>query len=192
MGWLQHTRLLCPPLSPKVCSNSCSLSQWCYLTISSSVVPFSSCPQSFPASGSFPMSQLLTSGGQSIGASASATVLPVNIQSWFSLPSEPFLSVQCSSVVCECSVMPTSLWPQGFQLTRLLCPWKFPGKNTGVNCNFFLQGIFGTQGLNRHLLHWRADSLPLSHLESLLFLGCCKTDFQIFFFCLAKLKLYAH
>ena len=67
------------------CSNSCPLSRWCHLTISSSVVPFSSCPKSFPASGSFPMSQLFTSGGQSIGISASASVLPMNIQDWFPL-----------------------------------------------------------------------------------------------------------
>ena len=80
---LQHTRLLCPLLSPRVCSNSCPLSQWCHPTISSSVVPFSSCPLSFPASGSFPMSQLFTSGGQSIRASA--PVHPVNIQGWFPL-----------------------------------------------------------------------------------------------------------
>ena len=75
-----HTRLLCPSPSPRACSNSCSLSQWCHPTISSSVIPFSSCPQSFPALGSFPMSQLFTSGGQSVGASASASVLPMNIQ----------------------------------------------------------------------------------------------------------------
>ena len=81
--------------------------------------PFSSCPQSFPASGSFPMSRLFTSGGQSIGASASATILPMNIQSWFPLLSEPFLSVQFSSVVvCECSVMSNSLWPRGLPPTR--------------------------------------------------------------------------
>ena len=80
---LQHARLFCPSLSPGVCSNSCPLSQWCHPTISSSVIPFSSCTQSFPASGSFPMSQLFTSGSQSIGASAS--VLPVNIQGWFPL-----------------------------------------------------------------------------------------------------------
>ena len=81
----EHTRLLCPSLSPGVCTNSCPRSRWCYLIISSSVVPFSSCPQSFPASGSFPMSQLFASGGQSIGASASAPVLPMNIQGWFPL-----------------------------------------------------------------------------------------------------------
>ena len=80
---LQHTRLLCPVLSPRVCSNSCPLSWWCYLTASFSVTLFSSCPQSFPASGSFPMSWLFASGGQSIGASAS--VLPMNIQGWFPL-----------------------------------------------------------------------------------------------------------
>ena len=79
---LQHTRLLRPPLSPRVYSNSCPLSQWCYLSISSSVVPFSSCPQSFPASGSFQMSQLFPAGGLSIGVSASVSVLPLNIQGW--------------------------------------------------------------------------------------------------------------
>ena len=80
---LQHTRLPCPSLSPGACSNSCPLSQWCHPTISFSVVPFSSCPQFFPASGSFPMSQLFASGRQSIGASASTSVFPVNIQGWF-------------------------------------------------------------------------------------------------------------
>ena len=81
---LQHARLLCPPLSPGVCSKSCPLSQWCHPTISSSVALFS-CPQSFPALGSFPMSQLFSWGGQSIGASASISVLPMNIQGWFPL-----------------------------------------------------------------------------------------------------------
>ena len=79
---LQHARLPCHSVSPGVCSDSCPLSQWCHPTISSSVTPFS-CPHSFPSSGSFPMSWLLASGGQSIGASAS--VLPVNIQDWFPL-----------------------------------------------------------------------------------------------------------
>ena len=81
---LQHSRLPCPSPSPGVCSNSCSLSQWCHPTISSSVIPFS-CPQSFPASGSFPMSQFLESDAQSIGVSASASVLSMNIQDWFPL-----------------------------------------------------------------------------------------------------------
>ena len=76
---LQHSRLPCPSLSPEVCSDSCPLRRWCCLTISSSVVPFFSCPQSFQASGSFPMSQFFTSDGQSTEASASASVLPMNI-----------------------------------------------------------------------------------------------------------------
>ena len=77
---LQHTRLPCPLPTPAACSNSCPSSRWCHPTISSSVVPFSSCLQSFPASGSFPMSQFFASGGQSIGVSASAPVLPMNTQ----------------------------------------------------------------------------------------------------------------
>ena len=75
---LQHTRPPCPSPTPRACSNSCPLSQWCHPTISSSTIPFFSCLQSFPASGSFPMSQFFTSDGQSIGASASASVLPMN------------------------------------------------------------------------------------------------------------------
>ena len=78
---LQHTRLPCSSPTPRACSNSRPSSWWCYTTISSSVIPFSS----FPASGSFPRSHLFTSGGQSIGVSASASVLPVNIQDWFPL-----------------------------------------------------------------------------------------------------------
>ena len=82
---LQCIRLLCSSLSPGACSNSCPLSRWCHPTISFSVTPFSSCYQSLPASGSFPMSELFTSGGQSTGASASASVLPMNIQGSFPL-----------------------------------------------------------------------------------------------------------
>ena len=81
---LQHTRLPCPLPTPRVCSNSCPWSQWCHSNISSSVVPFLRL-QSFPASVSFPMSQFFTSGGQGIGASASASVLLMNIQDWFPL-----------------------------------------------------------------------------------------------------------
>ena len=80
---LQHARLPCPSLSPRVCSNSCPLSQWYYLNIVSSATHFSFCLQSFPASGSFLMSRLFASGGQTIGASASASVLQMNIQGWF-------------------------------------------------------------------------------------------------------------
>ena len=90
---LKLTRFPCPSLSPRIGSNSCLLSWWCHSTISSSVVPFSSRPQSFPASGSFPMSQFFASGGQSIGASASASVLPMNIQGWFPLGLSGFISL---------------------------------------------------------------------------------------------------
>ena len=89
---LQHAWLPCPSLSPMVYSNTCPLNRWCYSTISSSVAPFSSCLQSFPASESFPMSQLLASDGQSIGASAS--VLLMNIQDWYPLGLTGLISLQ--------------------------------------------------------------------------------------------------
>ena len=91
---LQHTRLPCPWTPPRGCSNSCPLSLWCHPTISSSVVPFSSCPQSFPASGSFPMSQLFASGGQSIRVSASTSVLPMNTQDLSPLGWTGWISLQ--------------------------------------------------------------------------------------------------
>ena len=91
---LQHTRLPCPSPSPGAYSNSCPLSQWCHPTISSSVIPFSSCPQSFPASGSFLMSQFFESGSQTIGASASASIFPMNIQDWFPLGLTGLISLQ--------------------------------------------------------------------------------------------------
>ena len=91
---LQHARLPCPSPTPRVYSNSCPLTRWCHPTISPSVVPFSSCLQSFPASGSSPMSQFFTSGGQSIEASALASVFPMNIQDWFSLGLTGLISLQ--------------------------------------------------------------------------------------------------
>ena len=90
---LQHARLPCPSLSPRICSDSCPLSQWCHLTISSSAT-FFFCLQSFPASGSFPVSHLFVSGVQSIRASASAPVLPMNIQGWFPLGWTGLISLQ--------------------------------------------------------------------------------------------------
>ena len=90
----QHTRLPCPSPTPRACSNPCPLSRWCHPTISSSVVPFSSCLQSFPAPGSFQMSQLFASGRQSIGVSASTSVLPMNIQDWFPLGLTGWISLQ--------------------------------------------------------------------------------------------------
>ena len=123
-------RLPCPSLSPWVCSDSCPLSQWFYLTISSSAVPFSSCLQSFPASGSFLMSRLFMSGGQSIGASASASVLPINIQDWFPLRLTGWISLQSkglSRVLSNTTVQKhqffgaqPSLWPNSHIHTWLL------------------------------------------------------------------------
>ena len=91
---MQHARLPCPSPTPRACSNSCPCGQWCHPPISSSVIPFSSCLQSFPASGSFPMSKFFTWRGQSIGVTASALVLPVNIQDWFPLGWTGWISLQ--------------------------------------------------------------------------------------------------
>ena len=91
---LQHARFPCLSPSLRACSNACPMSWWCHSTISSSVVPFSSCLQSFPTWGSFLMSRFLESGGQNIGASASASVLPVNIQGWFPLGLTDLISLQ--------------------------------------------------------------------------------------------------
>ena len=108
---LQHARLPCPSPFPRVCSNSCPLSQWCHPTISSSVAP-SYCPHSFPAWGSFPMSQLFASGGQSIGALASASVLPMNIQGWFPLGLTFLISLQSKGLSCHDKFLlsPSYLW----------------------------------------------------------------------------------
>ena len=118
---LQHARLPCPSLSPGVCAHS---------TISPSVSPFSSCSQYFPSSGSFPMSWFFLSGGQSIGVSASAPVLPMSN------------SLEVSRV--SCSVMSDSFVTPWTVPHRLLYPWDFPGKTTGVGSHSLLQGIFLT------------------------------------------------
>ena len=96
---LQHARLPCLSPTPGACSNSCPFSQWCHWTISPSVVPFFSCLQSFPASGSFPMSQFFASSGQSIGTSASASVLAMNIQGWFCLGLTGLISLQSKGLL---------------------------------------------------------------------------------------------
>ena len=96
---LQHARPPCPSPTHGGYSNSCPLSWWCHQTISSSVVPFSSHLQSFPASGSFQMSQFFTSGGQSIGVSASTSVLPMNIQDWFPLGWANWISLQSKGLL---------------------------------------------------------------------------------------------
>ena len=114
---LHHARPPCPLPTPRTYSNSCPLSQWCHPTISSSVVPFSSCLQSSPASGSFQMSQFFTSGGQSIGVSASTSVLPMNTRGWFPLGWTGWISLQSRSEVKSLSHgrLFVTLWTVAYQ-----------------------------------------------------------------------------
>ena len=115
---LQHARPPCPSPTPRVYSNSCLLSWWCHPTISFSVIPFSSCPQSFPASGSLPMSQLFASGGQSIGVSASTSVLPMHTQDWSPLGWTGCISLQSkglSRVFSNTTVQNTQNIPKHFK-----------------------------------------------------------------------------
>ena len=133
---LQHARLPCPS-SPGACSNLCPLSKWCHPTTSSSVVPFSSCLQSFPASGSFQMRQFFASGGQSIGVSASVSVLPMNIQDWFPLGLIVFdlLSVQGNlrSPLQHHSLKASILWHSAFFMVQLSHPHMTTGKTREVH-----------------------------------------------------------
>ena len=146
---LHHASLACPLPSPGVCSISCPLSQWCHLTISSSVITFSF-PQSFPASGSFPMSWLFASAGQHIGASASASVLPMIIQGWFplgwtgliSLQSKRLSRVFSSTTVQNHQLFDTqpSLWSNSYIHTWLLeKPWRLLMWSTGDGNGKLLQ-----------------------------------------------------
>ena len=131
---LQDTRLPCSSPCRRVCSNSCPLSQWFHPTISSSVVPFSSCPQSFPASGSFPINQFFTSGGQSIGVSAS--VLPLNIQGWFpsGLTGLIFLKSKGLSRVFSSyhSSKASVLWCSAFFVVQISHPYMTTGKTIAL------------------------------------------------------------
>ena len=122
-GW-QHARPPCPSLPPRACSNPCPLSQWCHPTISSSVMSFSSCCQSFPASGSFPMSQLFASGGQSIGVSASTSVLPMNTQEWSPLGWTGWISLQSKGLS---RVFNTTVQKHQPSTNKTATTWDFPG-----------------------------------------------------------------
>ena len=131
----QHARPPCPS-NPRVYPNSCPLSRWCHPTISSSAIPFSSCPQSFPASGSFPLSQLFTSGGQSTRGSASTSVLPMNIQDWSPLGWTGWLSLQTkglsrvfsNTTVQKCSAFLSILQCSAFFIVQLSHPYMTTGK----------------------------------------------------------------
>ena len=132
---LQHTRLPRPSQSPEVCSDSCLLSWWCCLTISSSASPFSFCLQSFPASGSFQMSQLLTSGGQSIGVSASASVFPMNTQDWFPLEWTGWISLQfetLKSLLQHHSLKASILQCSAFFMVHLSHSYMTTGKSIAL------------------------------------------------------------
>ena len=120
---LQHPRLPCPSPTPKACSNSRPSSWWCHPTISSSVVPFSSCLQSFPASGSFPVSQFFASGGQSIGVSASTSVLPMNIQDWFPLGWTGWISLEFKGLSRVFSRVPQNKVSHCFHCFSIYLPW---------------------------------------------------------------------
>ena len=129
---LWHTKLPCPSLSSRVCSNSCRLSQWCHPTISSSIVPLSPCLLYFPASGSFPMCWLFASEGQSIGSSTSATVLPMNIQGWFPLGLTDLISLLSKGLSrvfgTHNSSKASILWPSAFFMVQLKHLFMTTGK----------------------------------------------------------------
>ena len=136
---LQHTRPPCPSPTPRVYSNSCPSHRWCHPTISSSVIPFSSCLQSFPASGSFQMSQFFASGGQRIGASAS--VLATNIQDWFALELTDWISLQSkglSSLLQHHSSKASVLQHSAFFMVQLFHPYMPTGKTIALTRQTFV------------------------------------------------------
>ena len=164
---LQHARLPCPSPTPGACSNSCPSSRWCHPTISSSVIPFSYCLQSFPASGSFPISWLFASDSQSIGASASATVFPMNIQNWFPLGVTSLilqskgLSRAFSNTTVQkhqfFSIQP-SLWfhshihPWLLEKTIALTRWTFAGKVVTLLFNILSRFVIACLPRSQRLL----------------------------------------
>ena len=170
---LQHTRLLCLSLSPGACSNSCPLSQWCHPTISSSVVPLSSHQQSFPESGSFPMSQFFESGGQSIGASTSPSVLPVNIQDWFPLGLTALISLQSkglSRVFSNISSKASILRRSAFFIVQLSHPYITTGKTIALTIQTFVYKVMSLlfNMLSRLVITFlpRSKCLLISWLQS--------------------------
>ena len=142
---LQHARLPCPLLSPGACSNSCPLSHWCHPTISSSVNPFSSCLQTFQASGYFLMSWLFASSGQSIGASASASVLLMNTQSWFPLELTGLISLWSKGLLESLLQHPSSkaliLRRSAFFIVQLSHPYMTSGKTIALTRRTFVNKV---------------------------------------------------
>ena len=141
---LQHTRLPCPSPTPRACSDTCPSSQGFHLTISSSVIPFSSWLQSFPASGSFPMSQFFASSGQSIGASAPASALPMNTQDWFPLGWSGWISLQSkglSSVFSNTIVQKHQFFNTVFLMVQLSYPLMTTGKTIALTRPTFFVNV---------------------------------------------------
>ena len=142
---LQHASLPCPSPTPRAYSNSCPSSRWCHPTISSSVIPFSFCLQSFPASGSFPMSQFFTKCGQSIRVSASASVLPMHIKDWFPLGWTGWISLQSKGLsgVFFNSSKASVLWPPVFFIVQHSHPYMTTGKIIALTIQTFVgKGLF--------------------------------------------------
>ena len=150
---LQHTMLPCPSPSPRACSNSYPLSRECQPTISSSVIPFSSCLQFLPASGSFSTSEFFTSGGQIIGASASASVLPVSIQGWFPLNWFDLLTVQghLKSLLQHHNSKASILWHSVFFIVQLSHPYMTTGKTIALTIRTFVSKVMSLLFLIPHL-----------------------------------------
>ena len=138
---LQHARPPYPSPTPGVYSHSCPLSQWCHPTVSSSVIPFSSCLQSFPASGAFQMSQLFAPGGQSIGVSASTSVLPMNIQNWFPLGWTGWISLLSKglkSLLQHHSSKASILRRSAFFIVQLSHPYMTTGRTIALTRRTFV------------------------------------------------------
>ena len=178
---LQHARLPCPSPTLGACSNSLPSNQWCHPTISSSVFPFSSCLQSFPASRSYPMSQFFKSGGQSIAVSASASVLPVNIKDWFPLGwMEWFdlLAVQgtLKSLLQYHTSKASILWCSAFFIVQLSHPYMTTGKTTALTRRTFVGKVMSllynilraiTIGVISSLNLWKNWSVKTSRSKDL-------------------------
>ena len=138
---LQHSRLPCLSSTPRACSNSCPFSWWCHSTISSSVFPISSCLQSFSALGSYTMSQFFTSSGQSIGVSASASVLPMNIWNWSPLGWTGWMSLQSmslKSLLQHHSSEASTLWRSAFFIVQLSHPYMTTGRTIALTRQTFV------------------------------------------------------
>ena len=171
----QHSRLPCPSPSLRACSNSCPLSRWCIPTSSSSVIPFSFCLQSFPASVYFPMSQLFVSGGQSIRASAS--VLPVNIQDWFSWGLTGLISLQSkglSRVFSNTSLKASILQRSAFLTVQLPHPYMTTGRTISLTRRTYFGKVMS-------LLFNMPSRFVIAFLPKSIFsFNCCSDHLQWF------------